>query len=330
MKAQTKKIYILSGKFSLKEELSIISPVYQAQDIIEELVRQIDQSAQKITAEFEIILVDDDSQDQSWEKIKDIARRYPHLKGIKLSRNFGQHNAIAAGLWHARGRYLVVMDCDLQDDPAYIKDLYDKVKEGCDIVYTIRKKRRHGVFKNYFASIFHRLFNYLVGNHYVKTNNKIGTYSIITRKVAEAYKKLHDEYRPYLVMLNILGFKQAYIGVEHTKRYQGKSSYGIKKLIRHGLNAVISQTDRLLQVAIYIGLIYMIFSFGFSAFVFIRALLYGYYPGWASLVILISLSTGIILLSLGIVGLYIGKIFTQVKQRPVFLVDEKINFQESN
>ena len=308
-----------------KPYFSIVSPVYRAEGILDELVRQIAEVSDKITANYEIILVEDHSPDKSWMKIKELCASNSSVKGIKLSRNFGQHNAIAAGLYHANGEYVIVMDCDLQDNPIYIPDLLNKAKEGYDVVFTVKKERKHNFFKDFTGMIFHRLFNYLTGNTLVKTDGKIGAYSLISQKVVAAYRELHDEYRPYLVMLNILGFEYAFLNIEHSTRHSGKSSYNLRRLVNHAVNGIISQTDRLLKLSIYMGALYTFISFIYGIYVAYKQVTVGLQSGWSSLVLLITFSTGIILLFLGIIGLYISRIFTQVKNRPLFIVDKTIN-----
>ena len=306
--------------------ISIVSPVYKAEHIVDELVKQLMSAIEPITDNYEIILIEDHSPDSSWIKIQQQCTKHPNVKGIKLSRNFGQHSAIAAGLHHATGTYVIVMDCDLQDNPVYIPQLIDKAKEGFDVIYTVKRKRKHNFFKDFTGYFFHKIFNYLVKGGQIRTDGKIGSYSLITQKVVAAYRELNDEYRPYLVMLNILGFEHAFLPIEHSKRFEGRSSYGTIQLINHAINGIVSQTDRLLKISIYIGSIYTIFSFVYGIYVFIEAIRKGFQSGWASLVLLITFSTGIVLLILGIIGLYIGKILSQVKNRPLFIVDKTLNF----
>ncbi len=305
---------------------SIVSPVYRAENILDELVKQLTEVGDKLTDNYEIILVEDHSPDKSWAKMMELGRKYPKVKGIKLSRNFGQHNAIAAGLYHASGEYVIVMDCDLQDNPIYIPQLIEKAREGFDVVYTVKKERKHNFFKDFTGAVFHRLFNYLTGNDLVRTDGKIGAYSLISQKVVAAYRNLHDEYRPYLVMLNILGFEHTFLNIEHSTRHSGKSSYNLRRLVNHAINGIISQTDRLLKLSVYMGAFYTFASFIYGIWVLYKQFTVGLQSGWPSLVLLITFSTGIILLFLGIIGLYISRIFTQVKNRPLFIVDKTINF----
>lgn len=310
----------------LNPHISIVSPVYGAAEILSELVKAIHGEVSKITNHYEILLVEDHSPDKSWLEIERICLEDAHVKGIKLSKNYGQHNAIAAGLHNVTGDYVVVMDCDLQHNPKYILNLLNKAKDGFDVVYTITPKRKHGIVKNFFAGCFHMIFNFLVGVKEVTTDGQIGTYSLITRKVVEAYKLFNDDYRPYLVILNLVGFNQGYQMIEHEKRFSGKSSYNFKKLFNHALNGIISQTNRLLMLSIYVGILYTILSFIAGIYILIKAMIGQFYPGWASLIILLLFNTGIILLFLGIIGIYISRIFLQVKGRPLYLIDRKLNF----
>jgi dolichol-phosphate mannosyltransferase len=308
--------------------MSIVSPVYMSACIVDELVKQIKEEVSKITDNFEIILVEDGSPDQSWQRIEKNCEDDKRVKGIKLSRNFGQHYAIAAGLAESYGEYVIVMDCDLQDNPKYIPDLLSKSREGFDIVYTVKKRRRHGTFKDFFAWWFHKIFNWLIGNKNLYSSGKIGSYSLITRKVVDAYGQVNDYYRPYLVILHWLGFSTAYISIEHDKRFIGGSSYTPLKLIQHAMSGIISQTDKLLKFSIYTGFTFAIACIISIAYIVIEAFRTGFLPGWASIVALILFSTTFILLNFGVIGIYIGKLFEQVKGRPLYIVDKKVNISD--
>jgi len=306
-------------------QVSIISPVYGAEKIIDELVKQIIVNINPLVTDFEIILIDDCGPDESWLKIVDHCKKHPFVKGIKLSRNFGQHSAITAGIDYATGTYLIIMDCDLQDDPKYFKQLLVKASEGYDIVYTVKTSRKHPFVKNISAKLFNYIFNLLTNNSNIKSNTNIGSYSLISRKVAEAFKNINDYHRHYLMVLRWLGFNSSYIEIEHKERFIGKSGYTLTKLIKHGIDGITSQSDRLLRIFIGIGL--LISSISFLSIILIITLYFvnGFQSGWASMVILILFSTGIILTGIGILGIYTGKIFEQTKNRPKYLVDKILN-----
>jgi dolichol-phosphate mannosyltransferase len=200
-------------------KLSIISPVYKAEKIIDELVKRIIQTVAQITDDYEIILVEDSSPDKSWNKIKAQCLLNKKIKGIKLSRNFGQHYAISAGIDSCKGDFAIVIDCDLQDDPKYISELVKESNNGFDIVYTSKFSRKHSFFKNITASIFNQVFNYLADTQ--SSRSDVGSFSLISRKVIDAYKKINDSRRHYLMILRELGFNHTYVNIEHQERFEG-------------------------------------------------------------------------------------------------------------
>jgi dolichol-phosphate mannosyltransferase len=303
--------------------LSIVSPVYAAEKIVDELVKRITLEADKITTDYEIVLVEDGGPDNSWTKIVENGKKNSKVKGIKLSRNFGQQYAISAGLENASGDWVIVMDCDLQDNPRYIKDLLDKAKEGYDIVYTSKQKRTHSFIKNFFAKIYFLIFNYLTENQ--SADDKTGAYSIMSRKVVDAFCRIKDAHRHYLMVLRILGFKSATITIEHDKRFEGESSYSFFKLLKLAMNGIVSQSDKLLRISISIGFTLFIISFIWTIYLVVLYFTGNPPPGYTSMMVMLLLSTGLILMSIGVAGIYIGKIFEQVKGRPLYFIDEKIN-----
>lgn len=303
--------------------LSIVSPVYRAEEIVAELVRRVKEEVSRITPDFEIILVDDGSPDRAWSRIEEACAADPQVKGVQLSRNFGQHHAITAGLDHARGRWVVVMDCDLQDDPKYIHALYEKAVEGHEIVYTVKEKREHGWFQNLGAHLFTTALNWLSSGRAVST--RVGAYSILSRQVVDAFREMRDSHRHYLVVLRWLGFRSAEISIQHHKRYRGRSSYTLAKLLRHAVDGIASSSDRLLYLALGAGSLFLCASLAAAVYLVVLYFLHGFKEGWTSTVVLILLSTSMVLFSIGAVGIYVGKIFDQVKQRPLYLTRKKLN-----
>jgi glycosyltransferase involved in cell wall biosynthesis len=304
-------------------EISVVSPVYGAEGIVDKLVEAIQAELSQITPNYEIILVEDGSPDNSWRKIEENCLRNPLVKGVKLSRNFGQHFAITAGLQEASGNYVVVMDCDLQDDPKYIRELYKKIQEGYDIVYTIKKTREHSFFKNMTAAIFFRIFNYLSENQ--AASRAVGSFSMLSRKVVDAFLSIKDTHRHYLMILRVLGFSYTEVIIEHRKRPEGKSSYTFSKLIKHALNGITSQSDKLLRISVSLGFFICLVAILLAGYLVFNYFANGALAGYTSLAMLVLLSTGLILMSIGIAGIYIGKIFDQSKNRPLYFVDKKLN-----
>ena len=305
--------------------LSVVSPIYTAEDIVDELARRISEEIQKITDSYEIIFIDDGSLDDSWRKIVANCQRDSRIKGIQFSKNFGQHSAISAGLEIARGHHVVVMDGDLQDNPKYLPLLYEKAQEGFDIVYTRQKTRNHSFFKNIVAKIYYKALHWLSNFQLDSHIDKMGCYSIISRKVVSAYLRFNDYRRAYLMVLQWLGFSFTVIPIIHDKRPQGNSTYSIRKLLKHAVNNTISYSDRLLYLSIYSGLFFSLMAFVGIGIIIYRYLMIGALEGWSSVIVTVMFFSGIILMALGVIGIYIAKLFEQTKNRPRYLISETIN-----
>lgn len=293
-----------------------------AENIVEELVSRVSKEVAKLSSTFEIVLVEDFSPDNSWEKIEELCKKYPFVKGVKLSRNFGQHNAIRAGVSEARGDVIVLMDCDLQDDPGHIKLLVEQFQNGNDIVYTKRIKRKHSFFKYITAKIYNSLFNILADKNF---DLNVGSLVLFSKKVRNQFLKLTEHESLYIQSLKWLGFKHVFIPVEHRERFEGESSYKLKDLIRLAIQGWVSNSEKLLYISIKLGFLFTIISIAVILYVIYKSFTVGYDAGWPSLISVILLSTGMILISLGVLGIYIGKIFNEVKNRPLFIIDKTIN-----
>ncbi|MGB5809250.1 MAG: glycosyltransferase family 2 protein [Polyangiales bacterium] len=308
-----------------RPKLSIVSPVYLGEALVERLVEEMVAGASGVTSDFEIVLVDDGSPDRSWEVIEEVCRKDPRVCGVRLSRNFGQHNALTAALEVAQGEYVVVMDCDLQDDPRYIPDLFAKIQEGYDVVYTLKSSRAHTSIRNVLGKGFHRVLS-LLSKPSLGSDSRIGNYTMLRRPVVDAFLEIGDFHRTYLVLLRYLGFRSTTLEIEHRERTGSSSSYTLGRLFREAINAITAQSNRLLHASIALGFSFMALSF---ASVLVLVLLYylnGFREGWASVVALQLLSTGLVLLSLGVVGIYVGKIFEQAKGRPPYVIMTKRNY----
>lgn len=301
--------------------ISIVSPVYRAELIVDELVRRIKLALDPLTQEYEIILVEDCGPDNSWNKIVENARLDHRVKGIKLSRNFGQHHAITAGLDHCSGDWVVVMDCDLQDRPEEIIPLYEKAMEGYDIVFARRVNRMDGFFKKLTSRLFYKAFSYLSG---VPQDGTIANFGIYSRKVVLAINSMREPMRAFSPMARWVGFSKTAIDVKHDERFAGTSSYNWPRLINLALDIALAYSDKPLRMVIKTG-------FVISSLAILYALLnlYLYFSGailvsgFASLIISIWFLSGLIIFILGIVGLYIGKTFDGIKNRPLYLVDKR-------
>lgn len=304
--------------------ISIVSPVYNAENIVKELVKEIITNVSIITENFEIILVNDCSPDNSWRRIKEECSKDKRVKGLHLSRNFGQHYAITAGLNYVNGQWIVVMDCDLQDRPDEIPNLFVKANEGWDFVRGRRTNRKDNYLKKLSSRMFYGFLNYLSGNQNDFDLTNFGIYHI---RVIKEFLKLHEQARDFSFLVNTLGFKNCTIQVEHGKRFEGKSSYNFHKLLNLSLDIVLSNTNKPLKLTVKLGFFVSFVSFILAIYNVIANLL-GIInvPGYTTTVFSIWFVGGLILFVLGIVGLYIGKIFDQVKARQLFIVSKEINF----
>lgn len=303
-------------------KISVISPVYNAAAILPELVQRISQACDEKHYDYEIILVDDFSKDNSWEVLKELSTKYKTIRGFKLSRNFGQHYALTAAITKATGDVLIIMDCDLQDNPAYIPQLIEKHKEGFNVVCTIKERKKYSWYRRITSDIFFFIINKLSD---VQLEQNLGTFTLIDRKVADEFLKIKDYHRHTSLILSWLGFKRGYVHVVHDERFEGRSSYNLKKLIAHAINGVISQSDKILRWSITLGLILFVSSILGIIYILVKSLFVHFDKGWPSIFVAIIACTGTVLFMLGILGLYIGKIFEQVKERPLFIIEEETN-----
>ena len=302
--------------------ISIVSPVYRAEKILPILVSEINLVMERIGEDYEIILVDDRSPDNSWEVMKVLSSQNPKIKSIRLSRNFGQHSAIFAGLTKTKGDWVVVMDCDMQDQPKEIAKLYKKALEGYDIVLGQRENRKDKFLKKLSSKLFYKVFNYLSGGHF---NNEIGNFGIYRKKAIDSILNINDYIKFFPLFINWVGFKSVSIPIEHGEREEGKSSYSISRLLKLAFNAIISFSDKPLRLFINFGL-------GISILSFVLGIYYLYLsithkitqPGFSSLILSIWFLSGIIISCIGIVGVYLGKTFDQAKNRPTFIIDEEL------
>jgi dolichol-phosphate mannosyltransferase len=278
-----------------------------------------------ITPSYEIILVNDACPQNSWEVIKQIALKDPHVKGIDLSRNFGQIRAITAGLHYADGEWVVVMDCDLQDKPEEIVKLFNKAQEGYDVVFSKRTVRKDPLFKKLSAKVFYWLYGHFTSG---AIDHSISNFSISRRMVMDNYKRMGDRNRAFLLFIKWMGFKSAEVAVDHAERASGKSSYTMRKQLRFALEIVTTQSNKPLILSIKVGFTVSLLAFLYALYLIIRYLIYDVsIAGWTSMIVSIYFVGGLILAQLGILGLYIGFVFDQTKGRPIFIVRERVENQ---
>jgi polyisoprenyl-phosphate glycosyltransferase len=303
--------------------ISIVSPVYRAEAIVPLLVNQLVSSLEEITRDYEIILVEDGSRDNSWNEIVKQCSINQKVKGIKLSRNFGQHYAITAGIEHSNGDWVIVMDCDLQDRPEEIKNLYQKVHEGYDIVLARRIERKDHFFKRVSSKSFYFILSYLTGT---SQDPRIANFGIYHRKVIASINKLKEPIRYFPTMVKWVGFKKTIINVEHGKRESGSTTYNWTKLFRLAMDIILANSDKPIKLIFKTGFFIALLSLFFGLYILYNYLIHKItVPGYTSLLISIWFIGGMIMFILGLIGLYVGKTFEGVKNRPIYLTDIMMN-----
>lgn len=302
-------------------DISIVSPVYNASLILPKLVQEIEKVMVEMDVTYEIILVDDRSPDNSWKIMQDLSVTNLNLKIFRLSRNFGQHPTIMAGLSKANGQWVVVMDCDLQDQPKEIKKLYSKACQGYDVVMAKRHYRKDGFFKKLSSKMFAMVFNYLSDT---KLNHEVANFGIYKNKVIKEVLKMGDYIKSFPLFVYFLGFESIAIPVEHANREEGKSNYSFSKLLDLAFNSIIAYSNKPLKIIINIGLAISMISFLLGIYYAIKYLNGNVLvAGYTSLIISIFFLSGIIISVIGVLGVYLGKVFEQTKNRPSFVFDEE-------
>jgi dolichol-phosphate mannosyltransferase len=300
-------------------KLSVVIPVYECDSCLVALHDRLTAVLQLAEPDHEIVFVDDRSHDPAWRTLAELSARNARVVALRLSRNFGQHAAITAGLQHCRGERAVVMDCDLQDPPEDIPRLIAEMQKGVDVVYARRTEKKQPLTRRIAAKAFFWFLNQFAES---PLQDNYGTFSVISRKVIDAYLQLNDRNRQYILILKWLGFASSEIEYVHGQRHAGRSAYTFRQLFSQAFVGVLFQTTALLRWIVYLG-----FGVAAAGMLLAAYFVFMHYfrappPGWTSLAVLILLVGGFIIISTGVAGLYIGKIFEQVKGRPLYVVDE--------
>lgn len=298
--------------------ISVVIPVYKAENCLPELYRRLKSAIETITLNFEIILIEDCGGDGSWGEIVKLHEKDSRVKGLQFSRNFGQHYAITAGLDYCNGDWIVVMDCDLQDRPEEISRLYNKAMEGYDVVLANRGKRVDSLPKRFTSWLFYKIFNWLSGMNY---NSQVANFCMISRKVVSHYRLMREQSRFFGGHLCWMGFPTANIDVRHDKRFAGKSTYTLKKLLGLASDTIIAYSDKPLRLSIKFGFMISSLAFAYGLYILFHTIFYGVpVTGWSSLIVSIYFVGGIIIANLGIIGVYLGKAFDETKKRPLYVI----------
>lgn len=307
-------------------ELSVVVPVFNEEENIPELYRRLSAVLPRVVRAWEILFVDDGSRDRSWELICSLAAQDSRVRGLRLSRNFGHQMAFAAGLDHARGQVVVIMDADLQDPPELIPELFAKYRQGYEVVYAVRVAR-HGetAFKKLTAALFYRLLSRITA---VDIPQDTGDFRLMGPRAVEAFRRLPERHRFTRGLVAWLGFPQTGVPYERAPRYAGITKYPFRKMLRFALDAITSFSHVPLQLATWLGFVVSAFAFFYILVVLALKLAGISWPGYTSLMAAILFLGGVQLLMVGLLGEYVGRIYDEVKQRPLYLVAEKVGPEE--
>lgn len=307
--------------------ISVVIPIFNEEAIISELHRRLTAVMAGMPEAYELVFVNDGSRDRSVELLKDLAARDDHSRLVNLSRNFGHQIAITAGMDHARGDAVVIIDADLQDPPEVIPELAAKWREGFDVVYAVREQRRgESLFKRATAAGFYRLISKITN---VDIPVDTGDFRLMSRTAVEGLKRVREKNRFVRGLVAWLGFKQTGVKFVRHERFAGETKYPLKKMLKFAFDGITSFSFLPLQLATYMGFLVSGASFlGILYVVYLRVFAHATIVGWASLMAVLLFLGGVQLITIGIIGEYIGRIYEEVKGRPLYLTQEVLGFDE--
>lgn len=301
-------------------EYSVVVPVYNESENIPELYRRLTEVLRTLGGAFELVFVDDGSTDRTFAMLEEMRRNDPAIRAIRFSRNFGHHIAITAGLDHARGEYIFLMDADLQDQPEDIPMLLAKCREGFDVVYGVRKERDDPWVKKIVSKLFIWFINRVAAAE-VPMNSCV--FRVMRKRVVEHLRRMRERERYVIGLMSWVGFQQTGVEVRHAARFAGAAKYNWRRSMRLGFNVLTSFSYFPLRLASYAGFAAAIGSLVFILVLIVKKHIYGIpVEGWTSLMVVVCLFGGLQLLCIGIIGEYLGRTYREVQARPLYVIDE--------
>lgn len=306
--------------------LSLVVPVYNERETIPTFYDRASQALASLDVPWEVIFVDDGSQDGSFEQLRALAESDPRVKVVSFSRNFGHQTAVTAGLHYARGQAVAVIDGDLQDPPEFVPRLFEKWREGYQVVYAVRRSRKENIMKRVAYRLFYRLLRSLA---YVDMPLDAGDFAIMDRRVVDELNAMPERNRFVRGIRAWVGFRQTGVEYDREPRFAGESKYPLSKLFKLAYDGLISYSFAPLRLATHLGFLISGVAFLLILYLIGLRVLYGEHliAGWTSTVIVVLFLGGVQLLSLGILGEYVGRIFDEVKRRPLYIVRETVGFE---
>lgn len=304
--------------------LSLVLPIYNEQEVIPELHRRLQQFLAVLDVTTEVIFVNDGSKDRSFELLREIVGTDDRYRILSFSRNFGHQSAITAGIGHARGEAVVIMDADLQDPPEVVLEMVAKWREGFDVVYGRRRTRQGETwFKLMTAKVFYRFFAAMIP---IEVPLDTGDFRLMSRRVVIALRALRETHRFVRGMVAWIGFKQIAIDYDRPSRFAGDTKYPLRKMVRFALDGITSFSVLPLRFSTILGVIISLLCFLYALWAVVaRYVFHATVPGWTAIVTLVALLASVQLLMIGILGEYVGRIYEEVKRRPLYVVGERVN-----
>jgi dolichol-phosphate mannosyltransferase len=308
---------------------SVVIPVFNEEEVLPETYRRLTGVMEGLSEPYELVFVNDGSRDRSPEILDDLARKDPRVRVIHFSRNFGHQAAITAGMDYARGEAVIVIDADLQDPPEVIPEMVAKWREGYEVVYGKRAKREgETFFKRFTASFFYRLLRAMTD---IDIPLDTGDFRLVDRKVVEVMRLLREKNRFIRGLVAWVGFRQAALEYVRHRRFAGTTKYPLRKMLKLAWDGITAFSNKPLKIAAYLGFALSFLSFVYLLVIVVAKLLgKSTVPGWASLAVINLFFSGVILIILGIMGEYIGRIYDEAKNRPLYVVDRTRGFDKTH
>jgi glycosyltransferase involved in cell wall biosynthesis len=307
----------------VSKSVSILVPVYNSSAFLHKLLEAIDEQRIKENWKLEVVLVDDGSRDNSYDRIVELTKTYPYIKGIKLSKNFGHQIAVKTALSYSTGEYVAIIDDDLQDPPSLLPRFFTYLDKGYDVAYGVRKKRKESIIKKFFYSTFYKILQGMSNIHIPLDS---GDFCVMKRKVVDSMLKLPEQ-NPFLRGMRAwVGFKQIGVEYERAARLEGESGYTLRKLLRIAMDGIFSFSSAPIRLITILGVIGLSFALVYSFLVIKNYLVHGIgVRGFSTVYILICFFSSLVLICLGVIGEYIVRIYDEVRQRPYVVIDESVN-----
>jgi len=308
---------------------SIVVPVYNEENVLKEFYNRTTAVLSKLKERYEIIFINDGSMDNSVTILRELHAKDSGVKVINFSRNFGHQMAITAGMDYSAGNAVIIMDSDLQDPPEVIAKLVEKWKEGHDVVYAVREVRKgETLFKRLTATLFYRLIVKITN---VSMQADVGDFRLMDKKVIDVFRTVRERHRFIRGLVSWVGFKQTGITYIRNERFAGETKYPFRKMLKFAIDGITSFSFLPLQLATYAGVIISLMSFASGIYILCLRIITGrFIPGIAGILVSVLFLGGIQLLFLGLIGEYIGRMYDEIKQRPLYIVQEFLGFNQKN